>query len=322
MEVGRKVGFRISSRGWGYQLESFGLVNKSEFDTIEALINECRGRGIIPIDFTADEDARKFSGVEIPEEDSPPEYAARFLRAAEQSEELYTPDWWDGEEYYIQMVVEKVDLKTLFEPVCAEYHIPIATAKGWSSMLQRAEYARRFKEAEERGLVCVLLYCGDFDPDGGRISVFLRKNLEDLKNIVWSDGTDGYDPENLEIERFGLNKDFIEQNNLTWIDNLITGSGRNLASPNHKNFRMPYVQNWLRDIGERKCEANALVVRPKEAQALCRAAIENYLGGDALDRFKTKRQEIRKIMSEFKQRTGLDIAIKQALELIGKEGER
>ncbi|GAH62519.1 unnamed protein product, partial [marine sediment metagenome] len=60
--------------------------------------------------------------------------------------DYYTPDWWEGEQYYIQMLVEKIDLKTLFEPMCRKFHIPIATGSGWQSMRQRAEYGRRFKE--------------------------------------------------------------------------------------------------------------------------------------------------------------------------------
>lgn len=99
----------------------------------------------------------------------------------------------------------QIDLKTLFKELCRALHIPIATSKGWSSILQRAEYAKRYLDAEKQGLKCVLLYCGDHDPDGLRISDFLRGNLEDLKNVVWSDETKGYDPHDLIIDRFGLN---------------------------------------------------------------------------------------------------------------------
>jgi hypothetical protein len=275
-------------------------------------------KGYLPIDFTAEEEARKFSGVEIPESETPIQFMKRYLEATLTCEKWYTPDWWEGEEYYIQMVVEKIDLKTLFEPVCREYHVPIATSKGWSSMLQRAEYARRFQEAEERGLRCVLLYCGDFDPDGLRISDFLRSNLRDLKDIVWSDGTKGYDPRDLIIDRFGLNYDFIMANNLTWIDGLITGSGKNLADPSHPNYHMDYVQKYLAKYGAKKCEANALVVRPREARELCRQAIEKYLGTDALDRFKAKRQAIIDEVQTFREQTGLYDAVQRALEIINK----
>lgn len=317
-EISEQVGFKISARGWCYQLEGFGLVTKARFDLVENVINECRAKGYLPIDFTAEEEARQFSGVETPETVSPVEYMKGYLEATLECEDWYTPNWWDGEKYYVQMVVEKIDLKTLFKPVCTPRHIPIATSKGWSSMLQRAKYARRFKEAEERGLECVLLNCGDHDPDGLRISDFLRKNLEDLINITWDDGYRGYDPTDLTIDRFGLNYDFIKRNRLTWIENLITGSGKNLASPSHPNYRLPYVQEYLKQFGSRKCEANALVVRPREARELCRGAIEKYLGPDALDRFERKRNAVRKELRSFRRRTGLDKSVKKALELIEK----
>lgn len=321
IEVSNKIGFKISSRGWCYQLEGFGLVTKSQFNRVQNLINDCRELGILPIDFTAEEEARQFSGVEIPESASPQDYLSGFLRACLKCDDYYTPNWWKGETYYIQMVVEKIDLKTLFEPVCRLYYIPIATSKGWSSMLQRAEYARRFKEAETQGLKCVLLYCGDHDPDGGRISDFLRSNLRDLQRIRWMDRVEGYNPSNLIIERFGLNYDFIEANHLTWIDNLITGSGKNLADPSHPNYWQPYVQEYLKKYGPRKCEANAIVVRPEQSRQLCREAIEKYLGTDALERFAKRREEVREQFNQLREATGVQEAIQEALESLSTEGQ-
>lgn len=322
-EISDTIGFRVSSRGWCYILEqTYRLINKDQFDLVENLINQCRKNGLLPVDFTSEEEGRKFSGVEIPETRTPEQKQLDYLRMDLRVEETYTPDWWDGEEYYIQMLVEKIDLKTLFQPVCHEYHIPIATAKGWASILQRAEYARRFREAEERGLKCVLLYCGDHDADGLRISEFIRKNLEDIMNVEWNDGIGGYNPSELTIERFGLNYDFIIANHLTWIDNLITGSGGDLASPSHRNHHMDYVQEYLRTIGARKCEANAIVTRPQQAGELCRNAIVAYLGRGAGRRFESKRQAVRDRLRAFRRRTGLQDAIEQAIRTIeDDEGE-
>jgi hypothetical protein len=305
LEIQRQIPFKISARGWCYQLESFGMITKAEFNTVERHINVCRAKGLVPIDFVAEEAARSFSGVEEPDEMTPEEFLGAILRGVLECEDQYIPSWWDGETYYIQMVVEKIDLKTLFEPVCQEYHIPIATSKGWSSLLQRAEYARRFKEAEEQGLVAVLLYCGDHDPDGLRISEFLRSNLMALADVEWSDGCLGYYPSALIIERFGLNYDFIEQNNLLWIDNLITGSGHDLASPRHANHYLPYVQEYLAQYGARKCEANALVVIPDIAQDLCRETIEGYLGNDAIGRFEARREAVREAINDVRESSGL-----------------
>jgi len=332
-ELSRSVGMKISARGWCYILEGFNLITKAQFDVVQRLINGCRRNGMLAIDFVAQEEARQFSGVETPEERSPIAYVGEWLDGALNAERYYTPNWWKEEEYYVQMVTEKIDLKTLFKPVCREYHIPVATSKGWSSMQQRGEYARRFKEAEEMGLACVLLYAGDFDPDGLRISDKLRKNLKDLMHIEWSDGMGGYDPEGLKIERFGLNYDFIIANRFTWVDNLITASGGYIAkmvdgrivqgktkdgNP-HPNFHLPYVQDYLKKHGVRKCEANAIVVKPDQGRALCRQAIEEYLGKDAKDRFHERREEVVRSVSEFRDRTGLNKAIQRAIDLIEKE---
>jgi hypothetical protein len=318
-QIAEQVQFRISSRGWCYQLEGYGAITKAEFARAEDLINECRRTGLLPIDFVAEEEARAFSGIEEPTSVSPEQYLGHLLKEALNAEEYYTPDWWEGEQYYIQMIVEKIDLKALFAPVCDQFHIPIATTRGWSSMLQRAEYARRFRQAEDKGLQCVLLYCGDHDPDGLRISECLRRNLDELKGITWEDGVEGYNPAKLIIDRFGLNHDFIEKNHLTWIDNLITGSGMNLASPTHPNYDLAYVQEYLHKFGAKKCEANALVVRSREAGELCRRAIEAYLGSDGFSRFESKRERIRRTMKRFKRRTGLLKSVNSTLKLIDQD---
>lgn len=339
-QLSRQIGFKVSARGWAYQLETERLINKDEFDKVESWINKCRKRGILPIDFTAEEEGRKFSCVEKPTIHNPIEFMGVYVKAALEAHRYYTPDWWIGERYYIQMLVEKVDVKTLFEPVCEKYHIPIATAKGWSSMLQRAEYARRFKEAEDKGLTCVLLYCGDHDPDGLRISDCIRKNLADLKDVRWDDDEEGYDPANLEINRFGLNADFINKHNLTWIDNLITGSGGVLAKVvdgkivaglikskktgkliPHKNFTMPYLQDYIRKFGVKKCEANAIVPMPKVAREFVEETIISYVGDDALERFEKKREAVLTEQRDFKEETGLQDALQKAMDIIDEESE-
>lgn len=322
LKIQDKVDFKISSRGWCYQLESERVINKDQFGKIESWINRCRKEGILPVDFVAEEAARQFSGIEEKERESPLEWLKNYIQAPLNCHEWYTPDWWDGEDYYIQMLVEKIDLKTLFAPVCEKYHIAVATSKGWSSIIQRAEYTRRFKEAEDRGLKCVLLYCGDHDPDGLRISDFIKNNLHDLRNVVWGDGTEGYNPNDLIIERFGLNADFIEQHSLTWIDNLVTGkkTGINdLSDPRHRNHNMPYVQEYLQEFGARKCEANAIVPIPDIARDMVRETIESYLNEGALDRFDQKKQTVKDEMDEIREKTGLSEVIQKTIKLIEEE---
>lgn len=288
-ELQTTIDFKVSSRGWCYMLENLGAITKAQFNRVQSIINECRKRGYLPVRFVAEEEARSFSCVEEPdaEQDRPADYIRRWVRALTNCHRNIDILFWKGQEYFIQLLVEKIDLKTLFQPICEQYHIPIATSKGWSSILQRAEIMERFSLAEAHGMKPILLYCGDLDPVGEQISDLLMKNLAELSDAV------GWRPDNLVIDRFGLNLDFVKQAGLSWIDNLETGSGKDLGSPHHPDHYKPFVQEYIKRVGRRKCEANALVIKPDMGRDLCRQAVVKYLGVDALDRFKRREDFIR-----------------------------
>ena len=116
----------------------------------------------------------------------------------------------------------------------------------------------------------------------------MRKNLEDLSGAV------GWSPDNLVIIRFGLNADFIDEHELTWIDNLETSSGGQLDDPDHDDHDKHYVQDYIAEFGVRKCEANALVVEPEVGRQLCRDAILEHIPADAVERYERKLDRVRK----------------------------
>lgn len=330
---------KAEPRGWGYILENKHQITKDEIDKVEKKIGECLKRGYISIDLIAHDESRVALGVEIPENCSAKEFLIRWLSWVQRCERVYVPDWFAGMDYYVQMLVEKFDLVTLFRPICQAYHIPIATAKGWSGTIQRAEFGQRFKEAEERGLQCVQLYGGDFDTPGIHIFNNLRKNFADVKHVLWSDGTTGYDPKNLIIKRFTLTETQIKDLKLPWINNLRTGSkkGLDLADSSHKNYNEPWVQDWLRKIGPRKVEANALMTHPVEARKICEDAIvcgvpavdkkdvviasEAWpgLGEDALLKFEAKKHKVDNEISNLRAKTGLGNAVNRWIDFLAKE---
>jgi len=190
------------------------------------------------------------------------------------------------------------------------------------------------------GLKCVLLYCGDFDPDGRLISDIMKKNLRDVEDVYFEGEEDEYErfdvDSDLTIDRFGLNLDFIEEKGLSWIDNLETGSegylaevvggqivqGRTKNGRLHPNFDRPYVQEYLEEVGVRKCEANALVVDPSGARELMTEAIEKYLGEGAHMRFKAKRAKAVKKYDEALEGLGLDLdELREKLEELEEKAE-
>lgn len=270
LEINSRLDFRVSSRGWAYILEEHGLL-KGDFATAQGLINDCRKIGLLPIDICAEDDGRSVENFleHDGDIDSEVDRALWNLRCWHVD---YRPILlWDTIDFYVEMAVEKVDLKSLFAPICREYQVPIFNASGWADINSRAAMMQRFARWEAKGKTCVLLYAGDHDPGGLSIAASLRSNLAALADAV------GWSPENLIIERFGLNYDFIVAEGLTWIENLETGSGTRLDDPRHRDHRKPYVQDYLAKYGARKVEANALVTRPEAGRRLCRETIRRYV---------------------------------------------
>jgi len=289
IEIASRLDFSVGSRGWAYLLEGERFINKDELDQAQDLINDCRKSGDLPLDICAEDDKRAAENVEDLDDADPERKANSVLAYVSQAQDYYTPfSFWDDLDVYVQMAVEKSDLKSLWSPVCAEFYVPIANFGGWGDLHVRADFMERFAEKEAEGKQCVLLYGGDHDPGGLNISNFLRSNFADMSRAV------GWSPHDLIIDRFGLNFDFIERHGLTWIDNLITPNGKYpLDDPRHPHHKMEYVQSYLQRFGARKVEANALVTRPEAGRELCRQAILRYVPADAIARYERKLIPIR-----------------------------
>ena len=241
-------------------------------------------------DICAEDASRETIGVEqIDNKNVPDKVASLIDLLLNRAHQEYLPiSFWDDLAVYVEVATEKLSLRNLFEPVCREFHIPVTNFKGWSDLNSRAAMMRRFKMHEAAGRKCILLICGDHDPGGLLITQTLRKNFEDLSKAV------GWSPTNLVIIRFGLNEDFIDENELTWIDNLETSSGGRLDDEGHNDHNKDYVQDYIAEFGVKKCEANALVVVPDIGRKLCRDAILKHIPLAAVERYERKLDRLRK----------------------------
>jgi len=295
--------FKVTRRGWAYILEGapYNKITKDQFKALEESIDEARKRGFLPLYFTAEDEMRGVSNIEKPTE-TIDEFIEGWFDSFIDCWMRYDISFWKDQTYYIEMLVEKLDIKELNKNVCAKYHIPIATGRGWADISQRGKMMERFRNAQENGLRPILLYEGDFDPPGLKISDQLRKNLFDIADAVGWQPTD----DNLIIERFGLNYNFIEENNLSWINNLITSSGKDIGSSNHIYYDAWNVAEYIEKYGKRKCELNSLVTRPKAGRQLCEDAIKKYLGDDALSKFAVREKAMQKAVRDRIKELGID----------------
>jgi hypothetical protein len=305
LEIKPRVGFDPGPRGWCYIMEEHGL-SKGDFQAAQKLITKCRKDGLLPLDFCGDDDdARDFIGIESLDDPDPMEDARTVMDYVDSADQKYSPlSFWTYQDYYVQMLVEKVGLRNLFEPVCRKYHVPLGNGRGSSSIWQRIKILKRFAEWGAEGKYCVLLYCGDHDPHGVRISRSLRTNLEELLPAFRREYPehDDFDLRDVEVERFGLNADFIKEHNLSWTEGLITGSGLDLGDPSHRKNGDHDVQSYIAKFGPRKVEADALVTRPAAGRNLCEATILKYVHQDGIRQFeedlRQKRQEMRQALDQ------------------------
>lgn len=307
-ELKLTLDFIPSARGWCYYLEGLRVITKGEFDTAQRIINDCRKSGMLPINICAVDESRVAEGIHIHNSDgidfeswaddkiSSIKYTIDNIVESETedpAEDYFPFDWMDFQSNYIEMMVEKIDLIGIFKPICQKYGIPLSNRRGWGDINSNAALMKRFEAWESQGKQCVLLYCGDHDPGGLHISDFIKKNLSDLSNAA------GWSPENLIIDRFGLNDDFIQANHLTWIDNLETagkdqnGNARHLDDPEHSDFNKPYVKEYIREFGARKVEANALMSNIPAGRELCEDSILKYFNPDAFEEYRKKTKELK-----------------------------
>jgi hypothetical protein len=327
LEIAEQTPYSWSTRGWCYMLEGKGWLTKDQFDKVQSAINDLRKNGEIPVDLIAHETGRDIDGIFYRVDNSPIYCLRKTLKNVLHAENYYRANYWDDEKHFILIMVEKVDLITIFREVAQNYYLPLTNAKGWSSVTQRAEIGRLFKEAEKNGKKTHLLYFGDHDPDGLRIAETLKNNFRDIQNIVWQNGETGYDPKNLKIHRVGLKASQIKKLKLKWIDNLTTGrkdkndQPRDLSFPNHKNHYLPYVQNYLNVHGAKKCEANAIVTVYKEAQKILEKEILRIMGDDVLERFRAKDIPGENEIKNFRIEKDIDNDINEMIDLVDEYEE-
>ena len=315
-------------RGWCYTAEPYGL-GKDEFDKLNSLMSDMRKSGELPLNITAEDKARDFWCDEKVGHDNA-EDQVDFIRAVgDKLVDQWTPfSFWDDKEVFLVMVVEKIDLVNLFKPVCDKYRVPIANARGWSDIHIRGNLIMRCRPHIDAGRRVVVLYCGDFDPAGLLIGEALTKNLLDIDGSYYDlslnkGGGEGreyvwLEPGEIEVVRFGLNKDLVDRLGLSWVDNLKSSNPKKppLNSHRHPDFKLPYVQEYIRDYcnghldsngfyvtdSPRKCEANTLIVNIEEGRRLCEEAIQEQLCDlEAVNRHESeldsRRGELRAIVN-------------------------
>lgn len=286
------LGFAPVARSWLYAFESERIIDKGEFDWAGKWLADRRKEGLIPFWMVGEDTTRSLSGVDVYDEEATPrEYINRTLKDALEQAQMYRPSsFWKHQEFYPIIWTEKRDLIKLFQPELPQAVRRFAS-KGQADVNSRVALLQECKAADDLGLKPVILYCGDHDPMGVKMSDAIYDNLHQIAEVTDTDHILLMMRMDDRIVRFGLNEDFISDNDLLWVDNLETSSGKDLADPNHPHHGFDYVQDYIQQFGNRKCEANALITRPKAARYLVWEALMDWLDQDGIDQWNEENKK-------------------------------
>lgn len=191
----QQMGLRLTLRQLYYQFVAHhGLPNEEKsYKSLGKIVSDARLAGLL--DWNAIEDRGRVADV-------PRQWSSAGSLVDIALNQFRLPRW-EGQDYYVELWVEKQALAGVLETVADEHHITLMVNKGYSSQSAMHESAERFRREGLRGLKSsILLYLGDHDPSGedmvrdvrDRLEMFRVKNIEVIKVALTMDQIEEYDP--------------------------------------------------------------------------------------------------------------------------------
>ncbi len=300
IEAFQAQGYKMTLRQLYYQHVKDNLITNEEksYKNLAALISDGRLCGLI--DWDAIEDRGRVADKPY-HSDSVEEHVETIKKVADG----YTIDKWRGQDFYVELWVEKQALAGILEPLAHQNHVTLMVNKGYSSQSamyesaqrfragmgtegERAEYredyhhctAKEFVGTEWRGLESerdgLLLYLGDHDPSGEDMVRDIRERLQ-----MFGCG------ERLEVQKVALTRAQITQYN---------------PPPNPAKITDPRAEAYIQRHGNSSWEVDAL--DPPVLSALVTAAISRVRDAGILSTVvaeqKLERTRLKKALEKLK----------------------
>lgn len=96
----------------------------------------------------------------------------------EKTEERYWDNFWNYQDTYVEVWLEKQALASVFQPICDEYNVRLEATRGDWSDSKVYEAAQRISEKVSEDKDLEILYFGDFNPSGMHAPVSILDTLE------------------------------------------------------------------------------------------------------------------------------------------------
>ena len=121
----------------------------------------------------------------------------QILKAAHRS---FCLDHWKGQEYRVEVWIEKEALVGVIASICDELDVPYFACKGYVSLSEMWAASQRFIEHQEEGQIPVIVHLGDHDPSG----IDMTRDIFDRQDLFMEHAGP-------EVKRIALNMNQIEE---------------------------------------------------------------------------------------------------------------
>lgn len=211
-------GYSLTLRQVYYRMVAAGHIpnNDKEYKKLGDLINNARLAGLI--DWSAIEDRTRHLRSE-----SHWYEPGSVIRSAAQS---YAIDKWKGQDYRVEVWVEKDALVDVVGKVCKSWDVPYFSCRGYTSATEMWNAGQRIMSYWARfGQAPIILHLGDHDPSGLDMSRDIQERLTKFCSLACEEEPAYFGPygddegsycdgwPGLTFHRIALNKDQIEQYN-------------------------------------------------------------------------------------------------------------
>lgn len=245
-------GYSLTLRQLYYQFVARGYIENSlkEYKNLGNIINDARLNG--DIDWEAIEDRTRNL-----------EALPTWFTEKEFLKEI--PDWfrfdfWDTQEYRIEIWVEKEALTGVVARTAHKYRVPYFACRGYTSQSESWRVGIRFADYNDKCQKVIVLHLGDHDPSGIDMTRDNRERLRMFSNFG-----------DVEVIRVALNRDQVDQYN---------------PPPNPAKLTDRRATKYINRHGLSSWELDAL--NPRVIDGLISHHIEQYIDWEAWDEVKEK----------------------------------
>lgn len=255
-------GYDLSLRQLYYQLVARDLIENTQqsYKRIVDLVGNARLAGLVDWNMIVDRGRTRITNNHWTN-------PAEIVRAAANQFQI---DKWEGQEWHVEVMVEKQALEGVLIPVCRRLDVAFSANKGYTSLSMLYELGkliRRVIQAKKRVLV---VYLGDHDPSG-----------IDMTRDIWT-RLEMFSRQRIKVDRAALNMDQIA----------ILNPPENPAKTTDSRYNA-----YIEKFGESSWELDA--IEPRQLAALVENAVLAVLDRQKWNQAVARENEMKQELMAF-----------------------